>query len=111
MHGLIRSLKISGNELTNKAVDAILDSCPHLESLDLHSCFNIVLDDTIRAKYAGVKISVSPNDGRLLTDSLSIADGYEEYWDDVIDREYDGACYPSEFEQDNFDPYRAEFCD
>nr|CAB3480272.1 unnamed protein product [Digitaria exilis] len=94
MHGL-RSLKISGSHsMTNKALGAILDNCPHLESLDLHSCFNIVMDDGIRAKYAGITISVSPNDDNSSTDSFLVDDGYDYF--DWLDDNYP----PSEYEED-----------
>lgn len=43
MHGL-RHLQIFGNKLTNDGLQAILDGCPHLESLDLRQCFNVNLD-------------------------------------------------------------------
>lgn len=42
MHGL-RHLQLFGNELTNVGLQAILDGCPHLESLDLRQCFNVNL--------------------------------------------------------------------
>ncbi|CAO2209980.1 unnamed protein product [Urochloa humidicola] len=58
MRGL-RSLKISHSKLNNKALAAILDNCPHLESLDLHFCLNIFMDDAMRAKCAGVKMGVA----------------------------------------------------
>ncbi|KAF8662519.1 hypothetical protein HU200_056114 [Digitaria exilis] len=60
MHGL-RCLMISGSKLTNKALVVILDNSSHLVSVDLHSCPNIVMDDALRTKCAGIKISVSPN--------------------------------------------------
>lgn len=34
-------LSLFGNTMTNAGLQAILDSCPHLESLDLRQCFNI----------------------------------------------------------------------
>nr|CAB3482398.1 unnamed protein product [Digitaria exilis] len=99
MHGL-RSLKISGSHsMSNKALGAILENCPHLESLDLHSCFNIVMDDGIRAKYAGITISVSPNDVNLSTDSFLVDDGYDYF--DWLDDNYP----PSESEEDYSDKY------
>ena len=42
MHGL-HHLQLFGNQLTNVGLRAILDSCPHLESLDLRYCFNLNL--------------------------------------------------------------------
>uniref|UniRef100_A0ACD5WIZ1 Uncharacterized protein n=1 Tax=Avena sativa TaxID=4498 RepID=A0ACD5WIZ1_AVESA len=49
MHEL-RSLQLSGNRVTNKGLEAILDNCHHLESLDIRRCFNVNMDDTLRAK-------------------------------------------------------------
>ncbi|KAJ4703052.1 F-box protein [Melia azedarach] len=42
MHGL-RHLQIFGNKLTNNGLQAILDGCPLLQSLDLRQCFNVSL--------------------------------------------------------------------
>ncbi|GLT52179.1 hypothetical protein SLA2020_479300 [Shorea laevis] len=42
MHEL-RHLQLMGNRLTNSGLQAILDGCPHLQSLDLRQCFNVVL--------------------------------------------------------------------
>jgi hypothetical protein len=39
----LRRLQLFGNKLTNDGVQAILDGCPHLESLDLRQCFNVNL--------------------------------------------------------------------
>lgn len=109
MHGL-RYLKISGSKLTNEALAVILDNCPHLESLDLHSCSNIVMDDAIQAKCAGIKISVSSNDDNSSTDSSLTADGYEDYSDYVDDWVYGGPYYQSELEEIDFDPpYHSEY--
>ncbi|KAL6204468.1 hypothetical protein ACLB2K_021735 [Fragaria x ananassa] len=43
MHGL-HHLQLFGNQLTNVGLRAILDGCPHLESLDLRYCFNLNLE-------------------------------------------------------------------
>ncbi|KAG8639201.1 F-box protein SKIP19 isoform X2 [Manihot esculenta] len=37
-------LQIFGNKLTNEGLQAILDGCPNLESLDLRQCFNVNLE-------------------------------------------------------------------
>lgn len=62
------------------------------------------MDDALRAKCAGIDISVSPNDDHSLADIFSLADGYEEYKNYLTDWEYCGAYYPSNYEEDNFDP-------
>ncbi|KAI9122507.1 hypothetical protein K1719_006347 [Acacia pycnantha] len=40
----LRHLQLFGNTLTNTGLCAILDSCSHLESLDLRHCFNLNLE-------------------------------------------------------------------
>jgi hypothetical protein len=39
----LRSLQLFGNMLTKDGLQAILDGCPHLESLDLRRCFSLSL--------------------------------------------------------------------
>lgn len=39
----LRHLQLFGNKMTNDGLQAILDGCPHLESLDLRQCFNVSL--------------------------------------------------------------------
>lgn len=43
----LRHLQLFGNKLTNTGLLAILDGCPHLESLDLRQCFNIDLEGVL----------------------------------------------------------------
>ena len=59
MHGL-RTLALLGSDVTNDELAAVLDGCPHLESLDLSECFNIVADDALRARCARIKSLVLP---------------------------------------------------
>ena len=59
MHGL-RTLALHGSDVTNDELAAVLDGCPHLESLDLSECFNSVADDALRARCAGIKSLVLP---------------------------------------------------
>ncbi|KAF8047173.1 hypothetical protein N665_3163s0006, partial [Sinapis alba] len=40
MHGL-HNLQLFGNTLKDAGLNAILDSCPNLEHLDLRQCFNV----------------------------------------------------------------------
>lgn len=40
------NLQLTGSEMTNKGLQAILDGCPNLHSLDLRGCFNINLGDS-----------------------------------------------------------------
>ncbi|CAO2187306.1 unnamed protein product [Urochloa humidicola] len=58
----LRSLRLFGNSLTNAGLAAILDSCPRLESLDVRHCFNVKMDDALRAKCAGLKTLRLPDD-------------------------------------------------
>ena len=37
----LRHLQLFGNEMTNNGLKAILDGCPHLESLDIEACYFI----------------------------------------------------------------------
>ncbi|XP_031116492.1 putative F-box/LRR-repeat protein 23 [Ipomoea triloba] len=43
MHGL-KHLTLVGNEMTDKGVEAILDGCPRLQSLNLDHCNNVKLE-------------------------------------------------------------------
>ena len=46
MHRL-HHLMLLRNSLTNKGLSAILDGCPHLESLDLRQCLNLKLGGSL----------------------------------------------------------------
>lgn len=43
----LRHLQLIGNEMTNDGLVALLDGCPHLESLDIRRCFNVNLVGTL----------------------------------------------------------------
>jgi hypothetical protein len=60
MHEL-RHLKLYYNKLNNQALAAILDNCPHLESLHLQWCINFVLDGAMRARCADIRMVVQPD--------------------------------------------------
>ncbi|RLN04868.1 putative F-box/LRR-repeat protein 23 [Panicum miliaceum] len=68
MHEL-RSLTLVGSDVTNDELASVLDGCPHLELLHLSSdCFNIVSDDALRARCAGIKSLVLPPRRREVDD-------------------------------------------
>ncbi|XVF68317.1 hypothetical protein PTKIN_Ptkin10aG0195000 [Pterospermum kingtungense] len=51
MHGL-RHLQLVGNRLSNQGLEAILDGCLYLESLDLRNCFNVNLEGDLGKRCA-----------------------------------------------------------
>ncbi|CAL5007888.1 unnamed protein product [Urochloa decumbens] len=51
----LRTLQLLGHELTNEELIAILENCPHLESLYMHCCPNVHMDSTLQAACAGIK--------------------------------------------------------
>ena len=95
----LRSLQLFGDKLTNDGLQAILDGCPHLESLDLRQCFNVILAGDLGKRCAGqIKHLRRPHDS---------TDDYEFY--SKLDDDYgsfDGD-YPSglsEYDLDLSDP-------
>ncbi|GJN39470.1 hypothetical protein PR202_gb28591 [Eleusine coracana subsp. coracana] len=51
----LRVLHIAGNSLTNKGLYAILDSCPHLECLDISECSHVRVNNELQARCAKLK--------------------------------------------------------
>nr|TKW38838.1 hypothetical protein SEVIR_1G141200v2 [Setaria viridis] len=58
----LRSLQLFANRLHNNVLYDILDKCPHLESLDIHQCFNIEVDAALKAKCSRLKGVKFPKD-------------------------------------------------
>ncbi|TVU02095.1 hypothetical protein EJB05_52461, partial [Eragrostis curvula] len=56
------SLHLFGNPLTNAGLETILDNCLKLESLDIRRCFNVNMDETLRAKGSRIKTLRLPYD-------------------------------------------------
>ncbi|XP_019170313.1 PREDICTED: putative F-box/LRR-repeat protein 23 [Ipomoea nil] len=112
MHGL-HHLSLFGNKITNKGVQAILDGCPHLESLDLRRCSNVTLEGDL-----GVRCSQRIKNLRCPNDSTSdyefcdyveddddyyglyLSDGFPDYYD----YDYDDFAY-----DDYTDPFSHEY--
>nr|CAB3503679.1 unnamed protein product [Digitaria exilis] len=59
MHEL-RSLTLLSCGVTNDDLAFVLDGCPHLEILDLRDCYNIFVDEALRARCAGIKSLMLP---------------------------------------------------
>lgn len=58
----LQDLQLIGNNLTNDGLMAILDHCPHLESLDIRQCYNIRMDDALKSKCARMQDLKLPHD-------------------------------------------------
>ncbi|KAJ4705054.1 F-box protein SKIP19-like [Melia azedarach] len=93
MHGL-RHLQIFGNKLTNNGLQAILDGCPLLQSLDLRQCFNVSLGGNLE-KISEVQdvcwSSAEDNYPSGISDIelASDEDDYYEFSDNDYDFDYD----------------------
>ncbi|KAJ3698582.1 hypothetical protein LUZ61_002287 [Rhynchospora tenuis] len=61
MHQL-RHLQLIGNRLTKEGLEAILDGCPHLETLDIRRCYNVEMDADMQAVCAKLKTIRLPSD-------------------------------------------------
>ncbi|XP_043699012.1 F-box protein SKIP19-like [Telopea speciosissima] len=48
----LRYLNLYGNKLTDDGLRAILDGCPHLETLDLRRCFSVDLEGDLQSRCA-----------------------------------------------------------
>ncbi|KAJ1268327.1 hypothetical protein BS78_07G126400 [Paspalum vaginatum] len=79
MHEL-RSLSLLNTGVTNDELASILDGCPHLELLDLTDCFNIVVDDALKARCAGIESLTFPE-----------VDDHEDCWEPLSSRDVDFA--------------------
>nr|GLL46014.1 putative F-box/LRR-repeat protein 23 isoform X3 [Ipomoea trifida] len=74
MHGL-KHLEVVGNLLTDKGVEAILDGCPSLQSLNLNHCINVRLEGEL-----GKRCSQLIKDLKRIH-SLAFFDEDDLHWD------------------------------
>ncbi|POO04155.1 LRR domain containing protein [Trema orientale] len=73
----LRHLQLIGNLMTNMGLQAILDGCPHLESLDLRRCLNIDLKGDLGKRcFEQIKYLRLPNDS---TKDYGFITGPEDY--------------------------------
>ncbi|KAI4312978.1 hypothetical protein MLD38_037762 [Melastoma candidum] len=81
----LQHLTLIGNKLTNQRLKAILDGCPHLESLDRHQSYNVYLRSDI-AKQCGwihnLRHPLDPFDG--YGSDAFVEDNYYAYSDDSM---------------------------
>lgn len=79
MHHL-RSLELYHNCLTNKTLTAILDSCTRLHLLIILDCPNLAIDDSLLAKYAGLRIVTLRGDDSACYDPDRFSYTYYVWW-------------------------------
>ncbi|XP_006362508.1 F-box protein SKIP19-like [Solanum tuberosum] len=76
----LHHLHLIGNSMTNKGLQAILDSCPHLVSLDLRLCKYVSLNKVLSSRISG-KIK----DVKLPHESLEgLEFSFEACWDEDL---------------------------
>ncbi|XP_073003900.1 putative F-box/LRR-repeat protein 23 [Typha latifolia] len=98
MHEL-RHLQLFGNRLTNDGLMAILDNCPHLESLDIRQCFNVTMDATLRKKCARIRNLRLPHDSTDDYEFCADIGGLESFDNDFLSVSSDSdAVYYNEYD-------------
>ena len=78
----LRHLQLFGNNLTNDGLQAILDGCPHLESLDLRQCFSVKLTGNLERCAEQIKDLRLPHDSTDDYEFGAELDGYGSFDDD-----------------------------
>ncbi|KAI4297372.1 hypothetical protein L6164_037267 [Bauhinia variegata] len=100
----LRHLQLIGNKLTNDGLLAIMDKCPHLESLDLRRCFNINLGGCLGKRCAEqikhLRLPSDPTDDYPFQAEVE-DDGYGSY-----DEDYPSGISDIDFlSEDDYDYY------
>ncbi|TVU43205.1 hypothetical protein EJB05_09652, partial [Eragrostis curvula] len=80
----LRSLTLTRCDLTNDDLAVILDGCPHLELQSLTGCYNIAVDEALKAKCARIKtlklpVFHAPDEDNYETFQATDCDG--DYWE------------------------------
>jgi hypothetical protein len=118
----LQDLQLIGNNLTYDGLVAILDCCPHLESLDIRQCYNIQFDDALKSKCARIRnlklpydpisdfkfrayiVSSAANSGSdfevdMMDDLLDVVtEDDDAYFDDMDDFEDEAVMFDYEFD-------------
>ncbi|KAK1375544.1 putative F-box/LRR-repeat protein 23 [Heracleum sosnowskyi] len=81
-------LQLTGNEMSNKGLQAILDGCPNLQSLDIRGCFSINLNESCgklcKERIKNLRLPSDSMEGHKVAPTDS-EDDYEDYvWDDYV---------------------------
>ncbi|XP_051136511.1 putative F-box/LRR-repeat protein 23 [Andrographis paniculata] len=83
----LHHLCLLGHRMTNKGLEAILDSCPHLESLDIRRCFDIYLPENLRKRISEQMTYLKlPNDP--IDDPHWASDDFDYFYDSGYDTAY-----------------------
>lgn len=98
----LHHLQLLGNNMTNEGLQAILDGCPLLESLDIRQCFNVDLSGDL-----GNRITQKIKDFKRPDDSMEDCEWNTEIFDEIFDcEEYDeDNYYSSEVSVFSYDDY------
>ncbi|KAK7331403.1 hypothetical protein VNO77_25627 [Canavalia gladiata] len=116
----LRHLQLFGNKMTNDGLLAILDGCPHLESLDLRQCFNVNLGGSLGRRCTeqikDLRLPYDPTDDYPFEAEIDYGSLDEDYpsgisdLDFLSDDDYDYDYYEfsggsdfSEYEYDHYD--------
>ena len=83
-------LQLTGSTMTNKGLQAVLEGCPNLESLDLRGCFSINLGESCgklcKERIKNLRLPGDSMEGHKVAPYTSDSEDEDEYvWDD-----YDG---------------------
>ncbi|XP_047309295.1 putative F-box/LRR-repeat protein 23 [Impatiens glandulifera] len=83
----LQHLNLIGNGMTNEGLQAILDSCPRLESLDLRKCFRVDLtsDPKLGKRCSSIKEFYHPSDSTDPGDEFESYDAADYYFTDNDD--------------------------
>jgi hypothetical protein len=84
--------------LTNDGLKAILDGCPHLETLDIRRCYNVNMDADMRARCARLRTIRLPGDS--VDDYEFEADADGEYCSELGDYHDFDIDYDFDFDDD-----------
>ncbi|XP_041023868.1 F-box protein SKIP19-like [Juglans microcarpa x Juglans regia] len=109
----LRQLQLFGNKLTNDGLLAILDGCPHLESLDLRQCFNVNLTENLGRRCAEqikhLRFPTDPTDDAEIHDNGSSDEDYPSGFSDIDNFSDDYGYY--EFSGDSDYSYYGDIID